>query len=782
MTLVYITLSWLAGIALTRADVAPLWVLMLPAVLGLISLVWLRDDHRARIVAACLVALSLGAGRMMLAEPTIDEHHVASFNDTGSIRVQGVVIDAPDVRDTHTNLHVRVTGRVLDDSEVEPLAGEVLVQAALADGVQYGSLIEVRGQIETPPEWEDFSYREYLARQGIHSLMRYVQVEPLPGQGGNPVRRALLSARSASFEVINSLLPDPQASLLSGILLGIETGIPDSVRASFDAADATHIIAISGSNLVILAGLVMAVSARFTNPRMTTAITIAVLLVYSLFVGGDAAVMRAAVMVSLSLIALQLGRQTYGLTSLAFAALLFTIINPLTLWDLSFQLSFMATLGLVLYSTPLQTLSTELFTGLLGEDRAMQITAALSDGILVTMAVQLTTRPLMMLYFGRFSLVSLPVNLLIGPLQPPLMVLGGIGTALALIVEPLGQVFLWGSWAFLSLTLGIVEFFAGLSVASMDVSILNPLPIFLFYGLLFGVTALVSGPDDIREKRFEWLRTAGFTKAVAATALLITGLLLTASIQQPDGRLHIWFFDVGNGNAVLIETPDGRQILVDAGGGGRALSTGLGRAMPYWDRQIDLLVLTGQDERQVAALGTISRRYTFEAVLSGSPNPKNADAFRAFETLPASTTVVEALPGSSVHIGDAVTLTVLHRDVADPTHTVLMLSYGSMNVLLTGDMEPATEAVITGQYGVLLDSAVLQVPRSGHRENSGDMFLEVVRPQVAVISVDDPDRSDRPHLETLTRLENARVLRTDQVGTVHIISDGQQMWVYPASD
>ncbi len=782
MTLVYITLSWLSGIALRRADAAPLWLLLMPAVLGLFAFVLTRNQ-RARVMASCLIALSLGAGRMMLAEPTFDEGHIASYNDTGVIRVQGMVIDAPDVRDTHTNLQLRVTGRVLDSGEVEPLTGEVLVQAALADEVSYGSLIEISGQIETPPEWEDFSYRDYLARQGIHSLMRYVQVDTLPGQGGSPVRRALLSARGAAFEMINRLLPDPQASLLSGILLGIETGIPENVRASFDAADATHIIAISGSNLVILAGLVMAVSARFANPRVTTGITIAVLLVYSLFVGGDAAVMRAAVMVSLSLIAVQLGRQTYGLTSLAFAALLFTVINPLTLWDLSFQLSFMATLGLVLYSTPLQNLSTQLFTGLLGEDRAMQITSALSDGILVTMAVQLTTRPLMMLYFGRFSLVSLPVNLLIGPLQPPLMMLGGIGTALALLIEPLGQVFLWGSWAFLSLTLGIVEFFAGLSAASMEVSILNPLPIILFYGVLFGLTALVSGPEDIRKKRFEWLRTAGFTKAVAAVALLVAGLLLTAAVQQPDDRLHLWFFDVGDGSAVLIETPEGRQVLVDAGGSGRALSTGLGRAVPYWDRQIDLLVLTGQDERQVAALGTISRRYTIEAVLSGSPNPENANAFRAFGALPDSTEFIEALPGSSVHIGDEVILTVLHRDVDTPSQTVLMLTYRSMNVLFTGDIDPAAEAVIVGQHGELLDSAVIQVPRSGHRESSSGAFLAVVRPQVAVISVDNPDRSDRPHLETLTRLEeSARVLRTDQAGTVHIVSDGEQMWVYSSSD
>ncbi|MGF1504186.1 MAG: ComEC/Rec2 family competence protein, partial [Anaerolineae bacterium] len=441
MTIVYLVAGWLAGIAAARAfgEAVVWWVWLLMGVVAAAAAILLRSrDERAALLAGSTALFLLGGMAYTLATPEFVPEDVAAYNDEGRVALTGRIVAMPDVRDTHVNLRVRAETLEPEGDDRHNVNGLVLVQAPRGTDYAYGDMVRVLGELNTPPAFDTFSYRDYLARENVYSLMQYTFVEVTEEGGGNPVRRALIGVRQHADRTITRLLPDPAASLLSGILLGIETGISQDVREAFNAVSATHVIAISVSNLVVLAGVIDAVSRRFVPGRTAAVLTIGGVIGYAIFVGADAAVIRAAIMVTLYILANLLGRETFGLASLAFAAFLMTALNPLTLWDVGFQLSFLATLGLMLYVAPMQAGLEQILTNLIDAERAREIVGGLSDMLLVTIAALISTTPIMAYHFGRFSIAAFPVNLLIVPVQGPLMILGGIGVLLAMIVFPLG--------------------------------------------------------------------------------------------------------------------------------------------------------------------------------------------------------------------------------------------------------------------------------------------------------------------------------------------------------
>jgi competence protein ComEC len=211
--------------------------------------------------------------------------------------------------------------------------------------------------------------------------------------------------------------------------------------------------------------------------------------------------------------------------------------------------------------------------------------------------------------------------------------------------------------------------------------------------------------------------------------------------------------------------------------------------MPFWDRRIDLLILTQPSSRQIAALPVVAARYQFDTVMTNGV-PASSQTARDIEEIFRERGIepVAAQPGLRIAVGDGVTLTVLHTQVGVPADgddpgepVVLMLEYGNARLLLPGDLDAQGEAALL-RGGFSLDSTALQVPARGDRAVSSAEMLEAVSPQVAVLAVDAGNRSGLPHPETLERLmvTGVALFRTDEHGTVQLVTDGQQMWVKTA--
>ena len=566
------------------------------------------------IIVLSLVSFCLGGLRYQLSIPKIDAFHIAWYNDREyDLLVTGTLAEPPDYRDTYTNLQMDVEAVDTGSGDL-PVEGLLLVRVFPNETYEYGERIRIRGKLVTPPENEEFSYREYLARQGMHSYMSRTEVTHLPGNGGNPVRKAIFAFRDKALENIYLIFPDPEASLLAGILLGVDTGLPKDLQQAFKDTGTAHIIAISGFNIAIIAGLFFTLFSRVLGQTRGSIVAILGIALYTFLVGADAAVVRAAIMGGISLTVRQLGRRNDGFNALMLSAVIMSIFNPHIPWDVGFQLSFFATLGLILYAEPFQNWAVNFITRYTSEGAAQKLAAPISEYILLTLAAQLTTLPIMAYHFKRISLVSLIANPFILPVQPAVMIVGGIAVILSLIWLPLGAVAAFGAWPFVAYTIRLVELF---DLLPNGVIVLGDFSLWLV--ILFYIALLTWTFARHRVKEFfSGEQTSLPTLPTVTIATVLTVLVMVtwrAAFTTPDGQLHITFLDVGSADAILIQTPGGRNILVNGGPSVSILSDGLGRRLPPLNRRLDWLIIASTQENQLSGLPRVVERITPSNVL-----------------------------------------------------------------------------------------------------------------------------------------------------------------------
>lgn len=792
MTLIYLGCAWIAGIYLGSLLRLPIPFLLLLAPLPMAGIVLWWRDQQIRLISTCLLVLLFGTLRYRSTIPRFDERSLAYYNDRGQVTIQGVVADEPDVRDRWINLRVKVSH--LEDEEGEhEAAGVALVRAPRYPEYNYGDELEIRGKVETPPQFEDFSYRDYLARQGIYSIMRYPRIARLGRGQGNPFLSAIYALKRRAQATIAAILHDPEASLLTGILLGLERGIPADLMESFARTSTTHIIAISGFNISIVAGILSGLANRLVGKRQSLYLVLGGIALYTILVGADAAVVRAAIMGGLCAIAAHYGRLSDALNSLVASAALMTLHKPSILWDLGFQLSFAATIGLVLYTPILQRWFERLLSRISSGEMAKQTVRLLNDALIVTIAAQITTLPIIVYSFGQLSLVTLITNLLILPAQPGVMIWGGVATILGLIYRPLGQIVGWVAWLFLTYTIRLVEFSAKAPYASISVGRFSAGLVWLYYGLLAG--GLIVGGQERSRLKALWQRLTGNlpTKAAIAAFALAALLIWIAVFSMPDGKLHVVFFDVGQGDAIFIQTPQGQQILIDGGPSPTTILAALGRGLPFWDRSLDLVILTHPEEDHLTGLIPVLERYKIGQILH-SGQPGTTPAYTRWQELieQKGIEIQPAQAGMQIDLGGGLWLDVLHPGAelmagtdsdVNNNSVVVRLVMGEASFLFTGDIEEEAEETILAS-GQALASTVLKVPHHGAGTSSSARFLERVRPQLAVISVGRDNRFGHPSPETLQRLEKRRIsiLRTDQNGTIEVVTDGKDYWIKAGAD
>ncbi len=798
MTLVYLTVAFVVGVWLGSVLAVPGEFLLLAASIPVVvAVLWWRE-RPVRLGAVCALFVLLGWGRFQLVRPILDQSALATYNDQGWLTVQGVVTGEPDQRDTYTNLRVSVSRlKTPDDAAWREVHGDLLVRAPRYPTYAYGDELEIAGRIETPPDLADFSYREYLARQGIGSIIYRPRIELLgSGQGGllYYLYAPLYALKARLQSTIEAILPEPQASLLAGILLGVRATIPPDLTADFSATGTSHIVAISGFNIAIIAGVFASLAQRAVGQRWAWVFALAGIGLFTLMVGASAAVVRAAIMGSLTVLAGYFGRRSDAWASLAAAGLLMVGGDPFVLWDLGFQLSFLATLGLMVVSPPLVAGAQPWLKALFGEGPPGQwLTEIVSDSLLLTLAAQVTTLPVILVAFGNLSLVAPLTNLLILPAQPAIMLWGALATIAGLIFQPAGQVLGWVAWVFLTYTIEAVRLTARLPFAALNVGRLDAWVAVVYYAALAG-GAVVMHNDSWRARlRGLWDRVRGrITVSSVIGALVIVAILLwVAAATLPDGRLHVYFLDVGQGDAILVLTPSGGKVVVDGGPSPGAMTTHLGRRLPFYDHYLDLVVLTHPHDDHLVGLIEGVERYGVGQVIDAGTPTSTANYVRWLELLgEKGSPVYQGRRGAiqPVDLGNGVTLTLLHPPPALLTGTasdtnnnsiVLRLVWGRVSFLFTGDIEEEGEAVLL-QAGAPLQSTVLKVPHHGSQTSLSVEFLAAVSPRLAVISCGADNEFGHPHVSTLDRLAGAgcMVLRTDQNGTVEVATDGEQMWVH----
>ena len=818
MTLVYISGALVAGIfAGTELDLLP-WPFFIAAGLTVLGGLLLRK-HPKVIYLFILAALLLGAGRGAASPLLGPPDDIQALSRLNSVQIVGVVEEYPETRGGLTRFRFAIHGYRSGETWVET-SGLLLAMAKptapMIEGrappfFRYGDSLILTGALTEPPAFEDFDWREHLAREGVHHVMFGPEVEMVGSGHGSLPLRWLYRARSEMAASLGRSLPEPHASLSQALLLGIRSGLPSELRDDLAQTGTTHLVAISGLHVGILVGLVSLGSATVLGRRRQLYIIAPLVFVwaYALLTGFSPPVARAAIMATLYLWAIYLGRQRSGLTALSAAAAVMVVIDPDLLAELSFQLSFLAMAGLLLLGPWFRAGGLKLVARHWEPEGVTGVVVKFFvEATAISLAAILATLPVIAINFQFLSPVGLPATLLVLPVMPPALVSVFVVGAAGMVSEAAGQVLSWIAWPWLVWMTGVVGLFArvpGLTVdAGPAASYLSVLYYAVWLGLLWWARrrwpkALVR--SDLPE--FPTLRS--LPRPQLSTILrpkwalfLAASLALFAAIAVgstgTDQRLRVTALNVGQGDSFLIQAPGPVTMLVDGGPDPDTLVLELGQHLPPWHRKIDLVVLTHPDTDHLSGLTGLMERYEVGSVIQCGVNcvtQGNEADYLVWEALldGAGITPLEARVGTRVLVGEELGLHILHPPprplVGTDAHgnnnsVVFRLEYGETSFLFTGDIEAFSESYLLRQ-GAPLDSTIMTTPHHGSNSSSTPEFIAAVDPGLVLISSGVDNRHGHPHPETLatlaSRVPPERILNTAEVGAIQVETDGEGIWV-----
>jgi competence protein ComEC len=737
LPLIPLALAFGAGVAgAGRVPLVALWALSLAALIVAAAALAVRRPTLATAAIVLDVAL---VGALRAAPLPLPGDHLARLPLPRVATLRGRVDTEPTVfASDRRRLDLAVDG--VDDAR---RTGRVLITLYGEPPVLgEGQRVNVEARLHRAAGFRNpggFDYGRHLERQGVF-VTGSARADHLTVLDDPPPSWHVRLRRGAR-QAIERALPPASAALLTGLLLGERTTLPPEVDASFRRAGVYHLLAVSGFNVALIAGATFALLNLVRAPRRAAAaMAIMVVAAFAVVVGPQASVLRAAIMATLVLGALLLEREASVLNALALAAIVILAIRPADLHDPGFQLSFAATTGIVLAPLP---------------------RGVVAGAVGVSLAAELAVLPITLAHFNQFSVVGPLANLFAVPLAGVATIVGLAGVAASWLSSAAGDVLLNATWP------ALIALRVLMAVAASPPWSLVHLPAPTWPAISAYAVALLLALTWWR-LRASTPRAARRAGALAPCALAIALVLAAWPLIRPaDGRLRVIVLDVGQGDAIVIETPRGPTVLVDAGSGGPwRLDAGERVVAPVlWNRgtlRLGAAVTTHDDHdhaggmRAIRALFRIGQTWTAEMLRAEA---RDVGGVR-FTALPRP-----GGPGWSP------------RGRNDDA-LVLRVDHGRVSFLLASDVTAATEAHLLASAAPLKATA-LKVAHHGSRGSSTPEFLRAVSPRVGVISVGARNPYGHPAPETLSRLDaaGAAVYRTDRDGAVILESDGHALTV-----
>ncbi|MDD5043617.1 MAG: ComEC/Rec2 family competence protein [Patescibacteria group bacterium] len=450
-------LFFIIGIALEhfwQADIFIIYVVVL-SLTTLLTFIWTRLNVRNAFLV--LFFFFVGFSVAILAEREASNVFIDFYNNKGEITFNATVAEEPDRRVDHVKIVVNADYLAATGQAV---SGKVLIKTPLYPEYFYGDFLEISCQLCQPQLIQDFHYDQYLARYGIYSLCFEPEIKSLGQNKSNWLLGGIFKLKGKIIRLINKIFPEPQASFLGGLLYGARGGIPEGLMDKFNRTGITHIIAISGYNITILAAVSQNIlMGLYVSRKKAFWATIFLILFFVIFSGASASVVRAGVMGGLVLLARQSGRLSKVSNVLILTAALMLFFNPkLLFYDAGWQLSFAATIGLV-YLSPIFSLYLKRLPEFFG----------IKESLTNTLSAIILTLPIILFQFGRLSVVAPLANLLVLPVIPLAMATGFAAVVTGFIWLPLGKVLGWVAILILNYIENIAEIFSSFSWSSLAI-------------------------------------------------------------------------------------------------------------------------------------------------------------------------------------------------------------------------------------------------------------------------------------------------------------------------
>lgn len=659
--------AWSAGVLLGALLLLSAPVLLVGAAACLGAAV-MASSAPVRLLALAMMACLLGQARLEVGRHVGSPDPLEAY--AGDVVLSGWVVDAPLPRGSRVEAVVEVDAVAVPAASagLTPL-GEprprILLRSTFLRAA-YGDRVETRGRLSRPRSRPGWPLEEILARRQIRWVVDAGGARVVERGGASLV--GLLAATRAVFEAnTRAILPEPHASLVAGIVFGARVGLPSDLRVAMSATGTSHLTAVSGANVAMVAGTLLFVAAGRVGRLPASLCAIVGVWLYTMLVGTPPSALRAATMATFALAAYGLGRQSDAITGLAMAVAVLLGWDPGLAFDLGFQLSVAATAGLVLLSP-----SIERWLGWLP--------GWLRGHVAVAVAAQVATLPLVVGTFQRLSLVSLPANVLAAPTIVPIM---GLGTLIAAVgwVPVLDVVLGWAAWLATSALLTVVETAARLPGGVVAV---GRSPAWLPVGWYAVVLCLVAaGSADVKALgvRPSALKAAALLGGAAMVMLAVVGWPGTGG---PAG-VQVVLLDTEPA-AAFVRTPSGGSALLTTSTASRGIAASVSAHLDLSESRIDVEIGPG-------GLRTAVDLLEIGTVVDASAEPDEQDASDGDDGAAASpgrSASRELTAGARVELPDGVAVEIVDVRLAGERAVVdLAVLVGDVAILLPGPGTPS---------------------------------------------------------------------------------------------
>lgn len=735
----------------------------------------------------------------------IDSNYVEKYKllkENEEIKIKAIVVSDPIEKEYKKVYKIKITES--EDRKYKQYVGtswllNIKKSSKTVENVslEYGDLIDIKALFEEPHEarnYKGFDYKQYLKTKKIYgNITSEENIKILSHNNQNILNKIINSVSKNIKNKIYSLLPAVTKEICVGILIGEREDISEQITEAFKESNLTHMLAVSGAHMSYVV-LGISIVLKKLGKRSQKIITILFLCFFVGLTKFTPSVERAGIMTIMSIIATLMYRQPDVYNNLACSGLIILIINPYTLLDIGFQLSYAGTIGIVLFDKKIQkyielktkTVGYRVMLGRINKDEFCNevkwkvIKKAIKFIInlfALTISANLMIIPVMMFNFNTISLTFWVSNIIAGPFIGIIMILGFIVYVVSIFSMNLANIIAMPLNILIQILLKIAEVCSKLPGSSIIVKTPNVVEIMSYYIIIFGCIFY----RDILNK----FRIKKKIKYIVICILIINiclGLIENIGIKN----LRIYFVDVGQGDCTLIRTPHNKTVIIDGGGSEKddGFDVGEKTLLPYLlDRRIkkiDYMMISHFDSDHIGGLLYILENISVDNVIISKQGKKSAN-YNYFKNIikGKKINVIMVKEGDRVHVDKNIYFdilfpedTLINSNILNNNSIVAKLHYNKVSMIFTGDIESIAEKQIINKYVCTkkLKTTILKVAHHGSKSSSIQSILNLMQPEIALIGVGSKNTFGHPNSGVLERLKNmeTKIYRTDNNGEIEI--------------